>query len=169
MHFELSLLLNGVLLLYFLFSLKSESRNELQVLLLKSQLTAYKRKTKQFHTRPFERIKIVLLSYVLKNWQDLMIIVSPETVLKWRKEKFKIFWAMLSKRKKPGRPNIPWNTIKLIRKVAKENYIWGATKLHGLLHKLGYDISERTVSKYIPKRPPNPRKRPIVSLKFRTI
>ncbi|EQA38849.1 hypothetical protein LEP1GSC047_0078 [Leptospira inadai serovar Lyme str. 10] len=98
-----------------------------------------------------------------------MIIVSPETVLKWRKEKFKIFWAMLSKRKKPGRPNIPWNTIKLIRKVAKENYIWGATKLHGLLHKLGYDISERTVSKYIPKRPPNPRKRPIVSLKFRTI
>lgn len=54
---------------------------------------------------------------------------------------------------------IPWDTIKLIRRISKENQIWGATKLHGLLLKLGYHISERTVSKYIPKRPTDPKKR----------
>ncbi|EPG74884.1 integrase core domain protein [Leptospira fainei serovar Hurstbridge str. BUT 6] len=159
MYFEFSILLNEVLLLYFITTFRVQSRTELQILFLKSQLTAYKRKTKKFHTTPFERIKIVLLSYLLKNWQDSLIIVSPKTILSWRKRKFKTFWAMISKRKKPGRPNIPWKVIKLIRKVAKENRIWGATKLHGLLRKLGYDISERTVSKYIPKRPPDPEKR----------
>ncbi|TGN20511.1 integrase core domain-containing protein, partial [Leptospira idonii] len=59
----------------------------------------------------------------------------------------------------PGRPNTPWILIKLIRKIAKENKVWGATKLHGILSKLGFLISERTVSKYIPKRPANPRDR----------
>ncbi|TGM60604.1 integrase core domain-containing protein, partial [Leptospira adleri] len=83
----------------------------------------------------------------------------PETLLKWKKKKFRIFWALLSRRKKPGRPNIPWDIIKLIRRIAKENKIWGATKLHGLLAKLGFDFSERVVSKYIRKRPPDPKKR----------
>ncbi|RHX91113.1 transposase [Leptospira yasudae] len=91
--------------------------------------------------------------------QNNLIIVSPNTLLQWRKNKFKIFWKMISKRKKKGRPNTPWNLIKLIRRVEKENKIWGATKLHGLLLKLGHNLSERTVSKYIPKRPTDPKKR----------
>ncbi|XDD50699.1 transposase [Leptospira sp. WS92.C1] len=156
MLFELSPLLNCILL----FRLFSNSQNQTQILFLKAQLAAYKRKNKKIQTKPFERLKLVLLSYLDPNWKENLILVSPAALLKWRKQKFKIFWALLSRRKKPGRPNAPWELIKLIRRIAKENKIWGATKLHGLLRKLGHDdISERTVSKYIPKRPPDPKKR----------
>ncbi len=104
-------------------------------------------------------MKLVFLSYIDRDWREHLILVSPETLLEWRNNKLRIFWAMLSKRKKPGRPSAPWNIIKLIRKVAKENKVWGATKLHGLLLKLGHTICERTVLKYMPKRPTNPKKR----------
>ncbi|WP_032916373.1 integrase core domain-containing protein [Leptospira santarosai] len=160
MFYELSIGLNLILLIYSLFHFERKSRNRAQVLFLKVQLSALKRKRKKFHTRPFERLKLVFLSYLDRMWKENLILVSPATLLEWRKEKFKIFWALISKRKKPGRPSIPWDVIKLIRRVAKENKIWGATKLHGLLLKLGiFDISERTVSKYIPRPTPNPQKR----------
>ncbi|MDF3821279.1 integrase core domain-containing protein [Leptospira sp. 96542] len=126
---------------------------------LKSQLSAYKRKQKIFHTKPKERIILVLISYLFPKWKSSLILVSPNTLLIWRKKKFKIFWKLLSLRKKQGRPNIPWDLIKLIRRIAKENKVWGATKLHGILIKLGLVVSERTVSRYIPKRPTDPRKR----------
>ncbi|EPG75933.1 integrase core domain protein [Leptospira fainei serovar Hurstbridge str. BUT 6] len=159
MYYKLSILANIAFLFYFIYSIKTETQTEFKILFLKTQILAQKRRKKKFHTKPFQRLTLLLLSYVLPDWKANLAIVSPDTLLKWRKEKFKIFWAMISGRKKPGRPNTPWTLIKLIRKVAKENGIWGATKLHGLLRKLGYDISERTVSKYIPKRPPDPKKR----------
>ncbi|MCG6138959.1 integrase core domain-containing protein [Leptospira mtsangambouensis] len=148
----ISLLLN----LFFLFGYRYLL---LKITFLKSQLTAYKRKEKVFHTKPKERILLILISYLLPNWESSLILVSPNTLLKWRKKKFQLFWKLLSQRKKPGRPNIPWDLIKLIRRLAKENRIWGATKLHGILIKLGLIVSERTVSRYIPRRPIDPRKR----------
>ncbi|QDK22408.1 integrase core domain-containing protein [Leptospira weilii] len=159
MFYEISILLNLVLILYVIKKIGAESKNSIQILFLKSQLSAYKRKRKKFHTKPFERLKLVFLSYLDPNWIENLILVSPHTLLEWRNKKFKTFWALLSRRKKTGRPNIPWKVIKLIRRVAKENKIWGATKLHGLLLKLDHDICERTVSKYIPKRPHSPKKR----------
>ncbi|TGK21981.1 transposase [Leptospira fluminis] len=159
MYYKLSLLTNFFFLFYFLSQRKTETQTELQILFLKTQIVAYKRRTKKFHTEPFQRLTLVLLSYVLYDWKTNLAIVSPNTLLTWRKQKFKTFWATISKRKKTGRPNVPWPLIKLIRRIAKENRIWGATKLHGLLQKIGYDISERTVSKYIPKRPTDPKKR----------
>ncbi|EKR92619.1 integrase core domain protein [Leptospira santarosai str. CBC379] len=160
MFYEISLGANCVFFtsLLFLYCKKS-SQNSVQVLFLKSQLSALKRKRKKFHTRPLERLKLVFISYLDRMWKENLILVSPATLLEWRKKKFKIFWALISKKKKSGRPNIPWDIIKLIRRVAKENNIWGATKLHGLLQKLGHSIAERTVSKYIPKRPTDPKKR----------
>ncbi|UOG36145.1 integrase core domain-containing protein [Leptospira noguchii] len=159
MFYEISLYLNLILLFHFLWNIRKEYQNTARILFLKSQLVAYKRKKKKFHTKPLERFKLVILSYLDRNWKENLILISPATLLEWRKKKFKIFWSLLSRRKKTGRPNIPWEIIKLIRKIAKENNIWGATKLHGLLLKLGHTICERTVSKYIPKRPPDPKKR----------
>ncbi len=146
------------LLVVLLFIYKSRNL-VLENLILRTQLTAYKRKHKVFHPSSFDRTKLILLSYLLPNWHSALLLVTPNTLLKWRKNKFKIFWSLLSRRKKPGRPNTPWELIKLIRRMAKDNSIWGATKLHGLLLKLGFVISERTVSRYIPKRPPNPKDR----------
>ncbi|UMQ56835.1 integrase core domain-containing protein [Leptospira interrogans] len=159
MFYEISLFLNCIFLFYFLCNIRKEYQNTTRILFLKSQLVAYKRKKKKFHTKPLERLKLVILSYLHRNWKENLILISPETLLKWRNNKLKIFWSLLSRRKKTGRPNIPWEIIKLIRRVAKENKIWGATKLHGLLLKLGHTICERTVSKYIPKPPPNTKKR----------
>ncbi|EQA71197.1 integrase core domain-containing protein [Leptospira noguchii] len=160
MFYELSLTANCVFFISLVFLyFKKSSQNSAQVLFLKSQLAVLKRKKKKFHTKSLERFKLVILSYLDRNWKENLILISPATLLEWRKKKFKIFWSLLSRRKKTGRPNIPWEIIKLIRRVAKENNIWGATKLHGLLQKLGHNICERTVSKYIPKRPPDPKKR----------
>ncbi|AOP36251.1 transposase [Leptospira tipperaryensis] len=155
---ELSLLLNCILIFRSFSDFKNQTQHSNQILILKLQLTAFKRKNKKFQPTPFERLKLVLLSYCNFDWKENLILVSPATLLEWKKNKLRIFWAMISRKKKPGRPNIPWDIIKLIRRVAKENRIWGATKLHGLLQKLGYNCSERTVSKYIPKRPPDPKK-----------
>ncbi|WP_210410232.1 helix-turn-helix domain-containing protein [Leptospira meyeri] len=152
-------LLLGISLLFNLFFLFGNRHLLLKITFLKSQLTAYKRKEKVFHTKTKERIFLILISYLLPNWESSLILVSPNTLLKWRKKKFQLFWKLLSQRKKPGRPNIPWDLIKLIRRLAKENRIWGATKLHGILIKLGLVVSERTVSRYIPKRPIDPSKR----------
>ncbi|TGK87586.1 transposase [Leptospira noumeaensis] len=150
--FCFSLLLN----LYYLVRYKQLF---IENIFLKSQLAIYKRKQKTFHTKPMDRIILLLISYLSPNWESSLILVSPNTLLNWRKKKFQLFWKLLSQRKKMGRPNIPWDLIKLIRRLAKENGIWGATKLHGILFKLGLFVSERTVSRYIPKRPTDPRKR----------
>ncbi|TGN19282.1 integrase core domain-containing protein [Leptospira idonii] len=133
----------------------------LENLFLKTQLSAYKRKHKIFRPTTWERCKLVLLSYLNPNWKSSLLLVTPDTLLLWRKQKFKLFWKLLSKSKNPGRPNVPWSLIKLVRKIAKQNPIWGATKIHGVLLKLGFIISERSVSKYVKTfhRSPNPRKR----------
>jgi len=129
----------------------------LENIILKTQLVAYKRKYKCFHTSPWERSKLVLLSYLHSDWMSSLLLVTPNTLLSWRKRKFKLFWKLISSTKKPGRPNIQWTLIKLIRKVSKQNPIWGATKIHGLILKLGFMISEKSVSKYIRtlRKPPN--------------
>ncbi|WCL48106.1 integrase core domain-containing protein [Leptospira sp. GIMC2001] len=137
------------------------SKNQLilENLLLKSQLASFKRRFKKFHTTPIVRLQILALSLFLTNWKESLILVTPETLLSWRKDWFKKFWTSICTRKKSGRPMTPWDTIKTIRRLAKENCIWGATKLHGLMLKLGFDICERTISKYIPNRPIHPKKR----------
>ncbi len=148
-----------VFLPFILVQVYSKNQLLLENLFLKTQLAFYKRRVKKFHTSPFERTQLLAFSLILPSWKESLILVTPETLLTWRKNCFQKFWKSISKGKKLGRPIIPWDTIKLIRRIAKENSIWGATKLHGLLLKLGFNICERTVSKYIPKRPPDPKKR----------
>ncbi|MGJ4719398.1 transposase, partial [Leptospira interrogans] len=117
MFYEISLFLNCIFLFHFLCNIQKESQNTTRILFLKSQLVAYKRKKKKFHTKPLERLKLVILSYLHRNWKENLILISLATLLEWRKKKFKIFWSLLSRRKKTGRPNIPWEIIKLIRRV----------------------------------------------------
>ncbi|WP_425460572.1 transposase [Leptospira ilyithenensis] len=133
----------------------------LENIFLRTQLAAYKRKNKAFHTSPWERSKLVLLSYLHSDWKSSLILVTPNTLLSWRKRKFENFWNLVSSSKKLGRPIIRWDLIKLVRKVTKQNPLWGATKIHGTIVKLGFLISEKSVSKYIKtlRRSPNPRKR----------
>ncbi len=81
-----------------------------------------------------------------------MIVVKPETVIRWHRQGFKIFWRYKSRSTKGGRPKIDPEIKLLVIKMAEENPLWGAPRIHGELLKLGFEVSERTVSNLIPDR-----------------
>jgi putative transposase len=85
-----------------------------------------------------------------------LIIVTPDTVLRWHRRRFRDYWAELSKRPQAGRPSIDAEIIALVRKMAAANPLWGAPRIHGELRKLGIEVAERTVSRLMPKRPTPP-------------
>ena len=80
-----------------------------------------------------------------------MFIVKPDIVIKWHRTAFKFYWIWKS-RPKVGRPKISREVIALIKQMANENSEWGTPRIHGELQKLGFDISESTVQRYMPKK-----------------
>ncbi len=96
-----------------------------------------------------------MLRRIWPNWTKTLIIVKPETVVGWHRKGFRLRWDFISKRgKKRGRPRIDKEIRELIRRMAYENSTWRAPRIHGELLKLGFKVSERTVSRYMPKRKP---------------
>jgi transposase InsO family protein len=114
---------------------------------------------KQKHPRPkvraADRLFWVLLRRVWSQWANALIIVKPETVVRWHRQGFRLFWRWKSRTKSAGRPRIPKEVRDLIHRMALENG-WGTPRIHGELLKLGFQVDERTVSRYLPKRPPAP-------------
>jgi transposase InsO family protein len=92
------------------------------------------------------------------NWRQALVIVQPATLLRWHREGFRLFWRWKSRR---GRPPIPVDLQALIRRMARENPMWGQERIANELRlKLGLRVSPRTVRKYMPKhQPPGPGKR----------
>jgi transposase InsO family protein len=84
----------------------------------------------------------------------VLVIVKPKTVVAWHRAGFRLFWRFRSHAKKLGRPQTDAELRRLIKRMASENPTWGAPRIHGELLKLGFDISERTVSRYIPRLSP---------------
>jgi hypothetical protein len=87
----------------------------------------------------------------LSNWKERMFIVKPDTVIKWHRTAFKFYWRWKSQHKE-GRPKVSREIINLIKQMANENPKWGAPRIHGELMKLGFDISESTIQRYMPKK-----------------
>ena len=81
---------------------------------------------------------------MLNNWKDNLVIVKPETVIKWHRKGFKLFWKMKSKQK-GGRFKVDIEVRKLIIQLAEENRLWGIQRIQGELLKLGYNISQSSV------------------------
>jgi transposase InsO family protein len=97
------------------------------------------------------RASLALLSR-LCDWRSCLVVVRPETVLRWHRAGWRLFWRCKSR---PGRPPIPLELRQLIRRMANENPLWGEERIaNELLLKLGLRVSPRTVRKYMPKRPP---------------
>ena len=86
------------------------------------------------------------------QWASALIIVKPETVVRWHRNAFRKHWTKKSARP-PGRPGISKELRDLIRKMSLANSTWGPARVHGELLKLGIEVSERTVARYMPKRP----------------
>jgi len=94
----------------------------------------------------------VFLKRFLSNWKDYLFIVQPETVIRWHRNLFKVYWSFISKnlfRKEAGRTPIIRELKELIIQFKTENTSWGATKIHAELLHLGFKVSERTVSRYL--------------------
>ena len=144
------------------------SRMELALenLALRQQVAALKRERPRPLLSDFDRLFWVVLRDRWSNWANALIIVKPETVLRWHQAAFKCHWARMSQTgKKLGRPRVSKEIRALILKMATENPSWGAPRIHAELLKLGIDIGEATVSRYLPKRPTEPDKveRPALS------
>jgi transposase InsO family protein len=86
-----------------------------------------------------------------------LVIVKPETVIGWHRKGFQLFWAWKVRHGQPGRPAVSKEIRQLIRKMSRENPLWGAPRIHGELLKLGIDIGESSVGKYIvrSRKPPS--------------
>ena len=93
------------------------------------------------------------------KWSDAVVIVKPETVIGWHPSGFSLYWRWLSKRGRvPGRAPVGREVRDLVRRMARENR-WGAPRIHGELRKLGFMVSERTVSRYMRSHGRSPERR----------
>jgi hypothetical protein len=96
-----------------------------------------------------------MLSQLWNDWKSTLLIVKPETVVKWHRQGFKLYWHWKS-RSNPGRPKVSKEILDLIKRMAHENPTWGAPRIHSELQLLGYNIVESTISKYLVRAPKPP-------------
>jgi transposase InsO family protein len=124
----------------------------LENLALRQQLAVYKRRLARPRPRTTDRLFWVALARVWAGWRQALVIVSPDSVLRWQRRRFREYRTQLSRRPTGGRPRINTEIAALVRKMAAANPLWGPPRIHGELLKLGLEISERTVSRLMPKR-----------------
>ena len=126
-------------------------------LALRQQVAVYKHSAKHPKLRPRDRVFWVLLSRLWPNWRSVLAIVQPETVIRWHRMGFNLYWRWKSRAGKPGRPPIEREICDLIRRMSRENPTWGAPRILSELLLLGHDVAEGTVAKYMvrPQKPPS--------------
>jgi hypothetical protein len=98
-----------------------------------------------------DRLIFVWLYRLFPSLLDAAVIFKPETLVRWHRSGFRMFWRWKSRRR-AGRPVIPTGIRSLIRQISRENFLWGAPRIHGELLKLGIEIAESTVAKYYMER-----------------
>jgi transposase InsO family protein len=144
-----SALLHSALALF-----RGRSEQVVVELALRQQLAIYAQKRSRPRLTSLDRAFWLALRWLWPRWKEVLVVVKPETVVRWHRKGFRLYWRALSRRG-PGRPRIPQEVRDLIRRMARENG-WGARKIQGELEKLGFPISLATVSRYLPKRAPEP-------------
>jgi transposase InsO family protein len=137
---------------------RSRAALQLEDLALRHQIGVLLRSArKRPKLAPLDRLLWVWLSRIWRDWRSTLAIVKPETVLAWHRQGFRRFWTWKVRRGQPGRPVISREVRDLIRRMCRENAGWGAPRIHGELLKLGIDIGESSVSKYMvrARKPPS--------------
>ena len=118
-------------------------------LALRQQLATYHHSRPRPKLRKRDRLFWVVLSRLWPGWQAVLVIVQPATVVQWHRQGFKLFWRWKSRGGKLGRPRIEREIRELIRRMSRENPIWGAPRIQAELKLLGYAVAESTVAKYM--------------------
>lgn len=139
----------------------SRTKQELIVenALLRQQLIVLRHQVKRPQLTRSDRFLLVLLASRLRAWKNALLIVQPDTLLRWHRQGFCLFWKRKSKARSPYR-KVPAQTVELINRMAQENRLWGAERIRGELLKLDIQVCKRTVQKYIRQaRKPGPSER----------
>jgi transposase InsO family protein len=126
-------------------------------LALRQQLATYAHKQLRPRLNAADRGFWVALLRFWPRWRNVLVIVQPETVVRWHRKGFRLYWRSLS-RSGPGRPRISPEVRELIRRMASENP-WRARRIQAELEKLGIEVSLATVSRYLPTREPDKEQR----------
>jgi putative transposase len=139
-------------------SLRSRAALQVENLALRHQLAVLRRGSKRPQLRQTDRLFWAWLSRIWSGWREAIVIVKPETVIAWRRRKFREYWTKLSRSGKPGRPAIPKEVRDLIRRMSRANPLWGAPHIVGELKKIGITLPRSTVAKYMirHRKPPSP-------------
>jgi putative transposase len=124
----------------------------LENLALRQQLAVLTRTRTRLPLRPRDRLFWILLTSAWREWRTALLIVQPDTVLRWHRHWLRRRWAGRSKPVRPGRPRTDTAIRSLVEEMAAANPLWGAPRIHGELGKLGIAISERTVSRLLRRR-----------------
>jgi putative transposase len=132
--------------------LRDQRELALENLALRQQLAILARTHPHRRLRKTDRLFWVWLSRMWANWRKSLMVVNPDTVIRWHRKGFALYWTRLSRAKHIGRPGTGKQIRDLIREIASSNPLWGSPRVHGELLKLGIDISERTVARLMPKR-----------------
>ena len=127
-------------------------------LALRQQLAVLERSVKRPALRQRDRIFWAWLSRLWNGWRAALLIVRPETVIKWHRQGFRLYWRWKSRCRKPGRPEIKREVRDLIRRMSRENPIWGVPRIQAELRLLGHDVADGSVAKYMvrARKPPSP-------------
>jgi hypothetical protein len=135
---------------------RSRVRLEAEILILRRQINVLRRKSrKRSDFRPFDRL--VFVGYRLApGILGALAIVRLETVVRWHRAGFRSFWRWKSRRR-GGRPSVPPEIRRLVRDMSMANPLWGAPRIHDELLKVGIEVAQSTVAKYMIKRPRRPR------------
>jgi putative transposase len=137
------------------FRLRSRASLELELIALRHQVSVLRR---QHPGRPqlfsTDRLLWVWLYRVWPQVLNAMVLVKPATVVQWHRRGVRVYWRWRSRR--VGRPKMSTEIRDLIRQMALANPLWGAPRIHGELLKLGIDVSQATVGRYLPWRPKGP-------------
>jgi transposase InsO family protein len=131
---------------------RSGARREAEILVLSHQINVLRRKSSN---RPalnnIDRLLFVLLSRLVPTTLDALTVIRPDTVIRWHRAGFRAYWRWKS-RPRGGRPRTPPEIQQLIRDMSIANPLWGAPRVHGELLKLGIDVGQTTVARYMAKR-----------------
>ncbi len=115
--------------------------------LLRQQLIVASRAVKRPAFRVHERGLLMLLASLYRQWRHALLLVKPDTVLRWHREGFRLFWRRTSRSSRRGVPRLAPDVVALIHRMATENRLWGAERIRGELLKLDIRVAKRTVQR----------------------
>ena len=118
-------------------------------LALRQQLAIYRRTIKWPRLRLCDRVFWVWLSRYWSGWRSVLVIVQPETVVRWHRQGFRLYWRWKSRSGKTGRPELDRTLQALVRRMCRENSLWGAPRIQAELALLEHEVAESTVARHM--------------------